>query len=99
MKSDSRPPRILDQIIEMMFPLAALGHFYFDAGLLSVQSIDDSKYKSSEDSQPNAVKRECRGRAATDDETCNRNLVRRDSRFATKRDDSRFDRCVEISRK
>jgi hypothetical protein len=30
-KSDSRPPRILDQIIEMMFPLSALGHFDFDA--------------------------------------------------------------------
>jgi len=44
MKSDSRPPRILDPIIEMMFPLAALGHFDFDARLLSVQSIDDTKY-------------------------------------------------------
>jgi hypothetical protein len=44
MKSDSRPPRILDQIIEIMFPLTALGHFDFDAGLLSVQSIDDAKY-------------------------------------------------------
>jgi len=31
MKSDSRPPRIFDQIIEMVFPLAALGHFDFDA--------------------------------------------------------------------
>jgi len=44
MKSDSRPPRILDPIIEMMFPLAALGHFDFDARLLSVQSIDDTEY-------------------------------------------------------
>jgi len=44
MKSDSRPPQILDPIIEMMFPLAALGHFDFDARLLSVQSIDDTEY-------------------------------------------------------
>jgi len=84
MKGNSQPPRIFDQIVEMMFPLAALGHFYFDAGLLSVQSIDDSKYKSSEDSQPNAAKRECRGRAASDDKARNRNLVWCDSRFAKK---------------
>jgi len=84
LKSDSRPPRILDQIIEMMFPLAAPGHFDFDARLLSVQSIDDTKYESSEDSKPDTAKRERRGRAASDDETCHRNLVRRDSRFAKK---------------
>jgi len=84
MKSDSHPPRILDQIIEMMFPFAALGHFDFDARLLPVQSIDDPKYESSEDSEPNAVKRKDHGRAATDDEPCNRNLVWRDSRFAKK---------------
>jgi len=84
MKSDSRPPRIFDQIIEMMFPFPALGHLDFDAGLLSVQSIDNTKYESSEDSEPDAAKRERRGRAATDDETCNRNLVWRDSRFAKK---------------
>ena len=68
----------------MMFPLATLGRFNFDARLLPIQSIDDPKYESSEDSEPNAVKREGRGRAATDDETCNRNLVWRDSRFAKK---------------
>jgi len=84
MKSDSHPPRIFDQIIEMMFPPAALGHFDFDAGLLPVQSIDDTKYERSEDSEPDAAKREGRSRAATDDETCNRNLVWRDSRFAKK---------------
>jgi hypothetical protein len=83
-KSDSRPPRILDQIIEMMFPLSALGHFDFDAGLLSVQSIDDAKYESSEYSESDTAKRERRGRRASYDETGNRNLVRCDSRFAKK---------------
>jgi len=97
MKSDSRPPRILDQIIEIMFPFAALGHFDFDARLLPVQSIDDAKYERSEDSESDTANRERRGRPASYDETCNRNLVWRDSRFAKKRNDSRFDRCVEIS--
>src|SRR5881392_4079947 len=72
----------------MMFPFAELGRFDFDARLFSVQSIDDTKYESSEDSEPDAAKRECRGRAASDDETSNRNLVWRDSRF---------DRCVNVS--
>ena len=67
-----------------MFPFAALGHFDFDARLLSVQSIDDAKYESSEDSESDTANCERRGRAATDDETCNRNLVWRDSRFAKK---------------
>jgi len=66
--------------------------------LLSVQSIDDTKYESSEDSEPNAVKRERRGRPASYDETGNRNLVRCDLRFAKKCDDSGFDRRMEISR-
>jgi len=83
-KSDSRPPRILDQIIEVMFPLSALGHFDFDARLLSVQSIDDTKYESSEDSEPDTAKRERHSRPASYDETGNRNLVRCDSRFAKK---------------
>ena len=80
-----------------MFPFAALGRFDFDARLFSVQSIDDTKYESSEDSEPDAAKRECRGRAASDDETSNRNLVWRDSRFAKKRDDCRFDWSVNVS--
>jgi hypothetical protein len=84
MKSDSHPPRIFDQIIEMMFPLSALGHFDFDAGLFSVQSIDDAKYESSEYSESDTANRQRRGRAASYDETCNRNLVWRDSRFAKK---------------
>jgi len=46
-KSDSQPPRILDQIIEMMFPLATLGGFNFDARQLSIQSIDDTKHQCS----------------------------------------------------
>src|SRR5215469_732223 len=97
MKGDNRPPRILDQIIEMMFPLAKVGRFNFDARLLPVQSIDDTKYESSKDSDPDAAERKCRGRAASDDKACNRNLVWSDSCFAKKCDDSRFDRCVEIS--
>jgi hypothetical protein len=43
MKSDSRPPRVLDKIIEMMFPFPTLGRFDFDTRLLSIQSIDDTK--------------------------------------------------------
>jgi len=84
MKGDGRPPRILDHIIEMMFPLATLGGLNLDARLLSIQSIDDAKYESGEDSEPGITKCECRGRAASDDETRNRNLVRRDSRLAKK---------------
>src|SRR5215469_9055014 len=82
----------------MMFPFPAVGHFDFDARLLPVQSIDDAKDESSDDCEPEAAKRECRGRAATDDEARNRNLVWRDSRFAKKRDDCRFDRRVNVSR-
>ena len=66
----------------MMFPFPTLSRFDFDARLLSVQSIDDTKYESSEDSEPDAANHERRGRAASDDETSNRNLVWRDSRFA-----------------
>src|SRR6201982_3217825 len=81
----------------MMFPFAALGRFDFDARLLSVQSIDDTKYESGEDSEPDAAKRECRVGAASDNEASNRNLVWRDSRFAKKRDDCRFDWSVNVS--
>jgi ribosomal protein L13 len=31
MKSNGSPPRILDHVIEMMLPFAALGRFNFDA--------------------------------------------------------------------
>src|SRR5438067_8331599 len=81
----------------MVFPLATLGGFNFYARLLSIQSIDDAKNKSSEDSEPDAAKRECRGRTASDNETSNRNLVWRDSRFAKKRDECRFDWSVNVS--
>src|SRR6266576_2010504 len=81
----------------MMFPFPKVRCFDFDARLLSVQSIGDTKHESSDDSEPDAAKRECRGRATSDDETSNRNLVRCDSRFAKKRDDCRFDRCVNVS--
>src|SRR5262245_14635384 len=81
----------------MMFPFPTLGRFDFDTGLLSVQSIDNTKYESSEDSEPDAAKRECRGRAASDDEARNRNLVWCDSRFAKKRDDCGFNWSVNVS--
>jgi len=98
LKSDGSPPRVLNKIIEMMFPFAALRCFDFDARLLSIQPIDDAKYESSEDSKPDPANHEGRRRAASDNETCNRNLIWCDSRFAKKRDDSRFDRRMEISR-
>jgi hypothetical protein len=91
MKGDSRPPRIFDQIIEMMFPLSALGHFDFDARLLPVQSIDDPKYESSEDAEPDSTEHKRRGAAASDDEARNRNLVGRDSCSAKARDDRGLD--------
>src|SRR4029077_18571040 len=84
MKSDRRPPGVFDQIIEVMFPLPTLGCFDFDARLLSIESIDDSKYESSEDSKPDAANDESCRRAASDNETCNRNLIRCDSRLAKK---------------
>src|ERR1700747_3753357 len=45
------------------------------------------------------AKHKSRSRAATDDESCNRNLVWRDSRFAKRRDYRGLDWCVDISRK
>src|SRR4029450_5563910 len=80
----------------MMFPFPTLSRFDFYARLLSVQSIDDTKYESSNNSEPDTAKCERRGRAATDDETSNRNLVSCDSRFAKKRDDCRFDWSVNV---
>jgi len=97
MKRDNHPPRILDQIIEMMFPLATLGGFNFDARQLSIQSIDDTKHQCSQDSEPDAAKHKSRSCAASDDEACNRNLVWRDLRFAKKRDQCGFDRRVDVS--
>jgi hypothetical protein len=97
MKGNGQPPRVFDQIIEMMFPFPTLSRFDFDTRELSIQSIDDAKNESSEDSEPDAANHERRGRAATDDETSNRNLVWRDSRFAKKRDDCRFDWSVNVS--
>jgi len=97
MKGNGQPPRVLDQIIEMMFPFAALGGFDFYARLLSIQSIDDAKYKRSDDSEADTAKCECNGSAASNDETHNRDLIWRDSRFAKKRDDCRFDWSVNVS--
>src|SRR5437762_11257887 len=97
MKGNGQPPRVFDQIIEMMFPFPTLSRFDFDARLLSIQSIDDTKYESSKNSETDVASCEGCGRAATDDKTSNRNLVWRDSRFAKKRDDCRFDRCMNVS--
>ena len=51
----------------MMFQLPTLRCFDFDARLLSIESIDDAKYESCEDSEPDAANYECRGRTAADD--------------------------------
>src|SRR4029453_5907281 len=82
----------------MMLPLATLGRFDFDARLLPVQSIDDTKYKSGKDSQTNAACDKSHGSTASDDQSGNGNLVWRDSCFTEKCDNSRFDRCVKVSR-
>jgi len=84
MKGNHCPPRILDQIIEMMLPLAALCGFNFDARLFPIQSVDNTKNESSEDSEADAANRKRCGGTASDYEACNRNLVWRDSRFAKK---------------
>src|SRR5207245_796814 len=97
-ESDRCPPRIFDHIIEMMFPLPVLGRFNLYARLLSIQSIDDAECDSCDDSEPDTANYECNDRRAPDDKARNRNLVWRDSRFAKKRDDCRFDRCVNVSR-
>jgi len=68
----------------MMFPLPALGHFDFDTRLLPVESINDAKYESSENSESDTANCKGRGRAASDDEPRNRNLIRRDSGLAKK---------------
>src|SRR6266513_3150304 len=82
----------------MVFPFPVFGGFNFDARELSIYSIDDAEREGSEDSQPDAAKRKRGSRAATDDESCNRNLVWRDWRFAKERDNRGFDRRVKVSR-
>src|SRR5436190_19646295 len=84
MKSDPCPPRVFDQVIEMMFPLPAFRCFDFDAGLLSIEPIDDAKHESCENSKAGPASYERCRRAASDNETCNRNLIRCDSRLAKK---------------
>jgi len=68
-KSDSCPPGVLDQIIEVVFPFAAFRRFNFDARLLSIQSIDETKYERSNYPEPDAAERKSRSRAGSDDET------------------------------
>src|SRR5438034_2497134 len=83
----------------MMFPFAAFGRFDFDPRKLSIESINDTERESSEESHPDAAKRKRRSRAATDHESCNRDLVWRDSRFAKESDYRGFDWRVDISGK
>jgi len=83
----------------MVFPFAAFGCFYFDSGKLSIESIDNTERESSQESHADTAKHKGRGRAATDDESCNRDLVRRNPGSAKDRDYRRFDWCMDVSRK
>jgi len=83
----------------MVFPFATFRCFYFDSRELSIDSIDNTEHESSEEPQPDIAKHKGRSGAATDDESCNRNLVRGDSRFAKERDYRRFDWRVDVSGK
>jgi len=96
-ESNSRPPGVLDQIVEMMLPLATFSRFNFDARQLPIHPVDDTKHESREDSKPDAAHHKACGGTASNDETCNRNLVRRDSRFAKKRDQCGFNGRMEVS--
>jgi len=66
----------------MVFPFTAFRGFYFDSRKLSIESIDDTEREGSEESRTNAANHKCRSCATTNDETCNGDLIRRDSRFA-----------------
>src|SRR5262245_7607843 len=70
----------------MVLPFPAFSGFNFDARELSIQAIDDSKDKSSENSYPDATEHKQRGGAAPDDKAGKRNLVGRDSCSAKARD-------------
>jgi hypothetical protein len=83
----------------MVFPFAALGCFYFDPRELSIESIDDTECESSEESGSDAANRKGRSRTATNDESCDGDLVRRDSGFAKDCDYRGFDWRMDVSRK
>src|SRR4051794_34902095 len=83
----------------MVFPFAAFGCFYFDSRKLSIESINNTERESSEESDPDTAKHKGGGRAATDDESCNRDLVRGNPGFAKDRDYRCFGWCMDISRK
>src|SRR3954447_22992811 len=80
----------------MVFPFATFRCFYFDSRELSIDSIDNTEHESSEESQRDMSKHKCRSRGAANDESCNGNLVRRDSRFAKERDYRRFHWRVDV---
>src|SRR6188474_3132455 len=83
----------------MVFPFAAFGCFYFNPRKLSIESIDNTERESSEESQPDMAKHKGRSRAATDDQSGKRDLVRRYPRFAKQCDYRRFDWCMDVSGK
>src|ERR1700751_3399962 len=83
----------------MVFPFSVFGRFNFDPRELSIESIDDTERESSDESQPHMAKHKSGSRHTTDDESCNRNLVWRDSRFAKKRDYRGLDWRVDVSGK
>ena len=71
--------------------------FNFDSRKLSIESVNDTKRESCEDSQADAAKRKSRSRGATNDKTCNRDLVWCDSGFAKERDYRGFDWRMDVS--
>src|SRR4026209_1278916 len=83
----------------MVFPFAAFGCFYFDPRELSIESIDNTERESSEESDPNSAKHKGGRRATTDEESSNRDLVRRNSGSAKDRDYRCFDWCMGVSGK
>jgi len=95
-KSNGRPPRILDQIIEMMFPLTALCRFNFDPRLFAIESVHNSKYKSGSDRDSDSPSYKGGRCGGSNNKSCNRELVWRDARLAKKRDDAGFDRRMDI---
>jgi len=82
----------------MVFPFAAFGCFNFDPREFSIDSIHNTERERCEDSYADATKRKSGSRRATNDKTCNRNLVWRNPRFAKERDYRGFDRGMDVSR-
>jgi len=82
----------------MVFPFSVFCGLNFYARLLPIQTIDDTKNKSGNDSQANAARHKGYRGTASDDKSCDRNLVWCNSRFAKERDYRSFDWRVNVSR-